>query len=91
VNRHDAEHHSIAYTSEIAPQPFEGEKIDRHPLQVKLSESATAEDELHLASRINFSDTYTVQHNYKVKKIGHLEKDYLKWAKHYWNESTTAE
>lgn len=84
VGRHDARFHSIIYnTDHAAPAPLQGEQVDKYVIAVILEGDS---EDLHPASKINFSQTYTVQHNVKVKKIGRISKENIEWVKTYWKE-----
>jgi hypothetical protein len=85
VGRRDARYHSIIYSTEEPPQALEGEHLTKHPIRM-IPEGDTLS---HLAetSRINYSKTFTVEHNVKVKKIGRLDEGSLAWVRAYWKEA----
>jgi hypothetical protein len=84
VNRPDAGHHAIAYMTARAPNPLPDEQLNRHSIKI----IPRGGEQLHAASRINFSKIYTVEHNLKVKSIGVVPDEYLAWVKLYCQEST---
>lgn len=81
VGRHDAEHHSLIHSTEAPPTLLQGEHLNNYAIKVDIPEGA---EHLHAASRVNYSQTYTVQNNVKVKKIGTVNADLMKWVKRYW-------
>ncbi|KAE9994858.1 hypothetical protein Vi05172_g6194 [Venturia inaequalis] len=83
-NRHDARHHSVAYSTDEPPALLPGEFISKNAIQIRLSQGATPGVHLKPTSRVNFSRTSTVDHNVKVKKIGVLTETGLAWADSYW-------
>ena len=80
VNRYDAIHHAIAYTSEQAPEPLDGERFNKHAIKIEPS----AGQWLHDASRVNFSKVYTIEHNCKVKSIGMVSAQHQAWVNYYY-------
>jgi hypothetical protein len=74
--------HSIVYTTDTPPQPLEGETLDKLAIKVDIPEGG---EHLHPTSRVNYSQTYTVQHNVKVKRIGTISGDWMGWVKSYWD------
>jgi hypothetical protein len=84
VNRPDARHHAIVYTTPNPPSALPGEHIKRESIKIYPGGTET----LHLASRINFSKIYTVKHNLKVKNIGVVPNVYMNWVELYVDEST---
>jgi hypothetical protein len=79
----DAKWHSVAYSGDLVPYLLPGETITKNPIKVDL---IAGEQPLHPASRINFSKTYTIENNTKVKDLGILPEVSLAWAKSYWRE-----
>jgi hypothetical protein len=45
-------------------------------------------EELSPTSRVNYAQTYTVQHNVKVRELGKVVKDHMSYVKQYWAEFT---
>lgn len=85
IDRPDAAHHSIAYMEGTYATPFKGEQLVRHPMRIK---PASQQEILHQASRVNFSKTYTIEHNVKVKMVGKVTEDCLAWLSLYAKESS---
>jgi len=83
LRRHDASHHSIVYTSQVAPEPLNGEQLDKHAIQIIPRDNQT----LRPRSRVNFSKTYTVEHNVRVKEIGKVGDNDLAWVLLYWKQA----
>ena len=84
LQRPDPLHHSVAYTTNNAPELLEGEVLNRYAIKIDAEDGECLQPE----SRINFSKIYTIEHNVKVKKIGKVAKEYLVWVLHYCKEST---
>jgi len=80
--REDAKHHSIIYTG-TEPNPLQGEDLDK----IAISVEPYNNEKLDPRSRLNYSQTYTVQHNVKVKKLGKVPKEYMVYVKNYWKEA----
>ncbi|QDS69642.1 hypothetical protein FKW77_009140 [Venturia effusa] len=76
--------HSIVYTTEQPPAPLAGEAFDKYA--IKIDDVKDPSEHLHPTSRVNYSQTYTVQHNVRVKRIGTVSKQNMAWAKLYWKE-----
>jgi hypothetical protein len=87
LGRPDAENHSVIYTSDDPPSQLPGETLDKYAIKVELDRDEEGEH-LHPVSRVNYSQTYTVQHNIKVKKVGRVSKDNMQWVKTYWRACT---
>jgi hypothetical protein len=67
INRDD---HAIIYSGETAPRPLPGEpKFLKSP--IRIIPKAPGE-KVPKESRINYAKIYTVEHNVKVKFIGHI-------------------
>lgn len=73
-------HHSIAFSGRPHPGPSD-EEIEENvadhmlgPVRIDLDEPTDMLDPL---SRINWSETYTVQHNVKVKPVGNVNPNYV--------------
>ncbi|TID23475.1 hypothetical protein E2P81_ATG03046 [Venturia nashicola] len=82
VNRHDAKHHSIIYTTPNPPTPLQGESFDKYDIPV-----IEVDENLNDKSRLNYSQTYTVQHNaVKVKRIGMVTSENMAWVMKYCKE-----
>jgi len=77
--RHDAKDHSIIYTDK-EPNPLQGENLNKRAIKVDPEAGETLDE----TSRLNYSQTYTVQHNVKVKKLGKVTKDHMAYVKLYW-------
>lgn len=89
LGRNDAAYHAIIYgyqdkKSTPPPQPFTGENLNKKPIRM-----VEAVEALNEASRVNFSQVYTVQHNVKVKKCGKVHDDDLSFVKRYYKDSVT--
>lgn len=83
VDRADACHHSIAYTSESPPDQLHGEDMDRIAIKINSRNGET----LRPTSRINYSKVYTIEHNLRVKDIGKVAEGYFEWVVRYYRES----
>jgi hypothetical protein len=67
INSYD---HAIIYSGETAPTPLPGEpKFLKSPIQIILK---SPHNKLEKESRVNYAKIYTVEHNVKVKFIGHI-------------------
>lgn len=61
-----------------------GEIFDKYAIPV-----IEVDETLNDKSRLNYSQTYTVQHNaVKVKRIGMVTKENMAWVKKYCKESS---
>jgi hypothetical protein len=65
------------------PNALPGENLVKYPIKI----DPRGNEQLHFASRINFSKVYTVEHNLKVKAIGVVPKEWLAYVKLYWEEA----
>jgi mRNA-degrading endonuclease toxin of MazEF toxin-antitoxin module len=76
----------VIYSTEKPPSILPGEDLDNVAIPVTLEQG---EPEFHPTSRVNYSQVYTVQHNVKVKKVGKVSSDDMKWVKRYWQAYIT--
>jgi hypothetical protein len=83
TNRPDAKHHSIIYDTTKVPAALPGEQLEKYDIQMERADGC---DPLAASSRINYAQTYTVQHNVKVKGIGKISGVHMTWVKKYWRE-----
>ena len=68
----DQKSHTMVYTGEIPPQKLKGEtKMVKEPIRVV---AVRADEKLDELSRINLGKAYPVEHNVKVKEIGHVHE-----------------
>lgn len=78
------DHYSIIFTG--TAQPLEGEAFNKFAIEVIPEDGET----LASSSRVNYAQTYTVQHNVRVKAIGKVNPDHMPYVKRYWQEFTQA-
>lgn len=72
INSDDA----IIYSGKTAPKPLPGEpELLRSPIQII---PKSPHDKLEIESRVNYAKIYTVEHNVKVRFIGHVAPASLK-------------
>ncbi|KAI9696681.1 MAG: hypothetical protein M1820_008055 [Bogoriella megaspora] len=90
VNRGaDAIHHSIAYThGTIVPNPLPGEQFNKIPIKVVPNYGDPSSDTLGTRSRVNFSKTYTIEHNVKVRDAGKIAPEHQHVVDQYWRSTT---
>ena len=77
------EDHAVIYTGgegDAPPPLLEGEGITKQALRVV----ADRNEVLDTCSRINFSKTYTVEHNVKVLSIGVIAPEHKHLVENYW-------
>jgi hypothetical protein len=62
--------HAIIYTGKTAPKPLPGElEFLKSPIQII---PKIPREKLEKESRVNYAKIYTVEHNVKVRFIGHI-------------------
>lgn len=73
--------HTIVYSTEHPPNKLVGEEnMLKDPLRIELY---SLDDKLDPRSRINLGREYSIDHNIKVKKIGHIDERSLPKLKAY--------
>ena len=67
--------HTIVYTGNVAPARLPGEtKMDKDPIRIVPINPA---EKLDSRSRINMGKVHAINHNIKVKEIGHVDQTSL--------------
>lgn len=66
------------------PQLLPDEQLNRLAIRVQPSENG---QQLHPASRINFGNAYTVEHNIEVQDLGVVSPDHQPTLQAYFRES----
>ena len=73
----------MIYTGDKAPQKLAGEaKMLKEPIRV---DPVSPEHNLDPLSRVNFTVTWTVEHNVKVKKVGTIDHVNRRLLKGYYD------
>lgn len=84
LNSDDIAAHAIIYSTDKAPRPLPRETgLTKNPIAIELGSSA---DELHRASRINFDQVRTLQHNVRAMDIGRVRSSSLPYFEAYWKQ-----
>ncbi|KAF2232181.1 hypothetical protein EV356DRAFT_578594 [Viridothelium virens] len=85
----DAVHHAIAYTQgQTPPILLPGERITKYPIPIVPDTVVSELANLGERSRINFSKTYTIEHNVKVCGTGKVSRNYEHLLGTYWRNAT---
>ncbi|QDS69644.1 hypothetical protein FKW77_009164 [Venturia effusa] len=85
VDRPDMAYHSIVFSrSGAEPAPFSGEIFNNYAMPVDV----LGDQQLHPASRINYSKTYTVEHNVQIKKLGKVQREFTPYLVEYWKQAS---
>ena len=71
----DPSAHTIVYTGKTPPEKLPGEKnMNKEPLRIK---PIRADEKLDSKSRINLAKVHAIQHNWKIREIGDVDKTSL--------------
>jgi hypothetical protein len=84
------EYHCIAYSSLTEPLPKIGEmpRNEETPMMPSIRIKVDRGQELDCMSRIDFSRTYTVEHNVKVCRVGYVHKKHVDRLIQQWTRVT---
>jgi len=84
AHRPDAKHHSVVHTNTTqAPAQLPDENLTKYAIQI----DALPGVELSPTSRVNYSKTYTVENNVRVKRLGEVSPLYVPYVVQYWREA----
>jgi hypothetical protein len=84
IDRPDINQHSIIYTSaQGEPAALAGESFINAAIPI----DALDNQQLHPSSRVNYSKTYTIEHNVLIKKLGKVQKPHVPYLIEYWKQA----
>jgi hypothetical protein len=82
LNDHDITAHAITYSTDKAPKPLPDEPVmTKMPVAIELGSSA---DHLDKASRINFLEVKTIEHNVRAMDVGRVKASSMPHFEAYW-------